>query len=169
VIVDMRIATDHVKRDVERTVRALISDDAVRVLRRTFEDAGVLPSTTGMPGSGANLLADSVAAEPAESFESIRFRGAYELALDTLDQQQLRRGRHASFLLGLCALGVFAAIILVVWGSLWRDTAAATHASALACLMCSGVIGLWYRHASRIAERGRADLRTLAKVELRRP
>ena len=32
-----------------------------------------------------------------------------------------------------------------------------------------GAIGLWYAYATRLAERVREDLRTLAKVELRRP
>jgi hypothetical protein len=183
VIVDARSAADHVKRDVERTVRALTSDAAVGIMRRTLEDAGVLPSPAGThggmpaegpgsvsargPGAGANSLADSVAAEPVESFESIRFRGAYQLAIDMLEQDHLRRGRYASFLLGLSSLCVFAAIVLVVIGSFWRGTT--THVSALASLMASGAIGLWYRHLSRITERVQADLRTLAKVELRRP
>ena len=162
VIVDARSAAGHVKRDVERTVRALTSDAAVGIMRRTLEDAGVLPSPRARmeeclrkglgacllrgPGAGANSLADSVAAEPVESFESIRFRGACQLAIDMLEQDHLRRGRYASFLLGLSSLCVFAAIVLVVIGSFWRGTT--THVSALASLMASGAIGLWYRHVA---------------------
>lgn len=43
---------DHVKREVERTVRALRTDAAVRILRRAFEDAGVLPLAARTEASG---------------------------------------------------------------------------------------------------------------------
>jgi hypothetical protein len=159
----------HVKGEVERTVRALTTDAAVRILRRAFEDAGVLPFAASgtLPGAkNATGLADAVAVEPAESFESLRFRGACELALKMLEQEHRRRRRHASLLLGLCALALLAAIGLAVSGLVWRDVPA--HVDGLTMLPC-GAIGVWYAYAARLAERVREDLRTLAKVELRRP
>lgn len=168
----------HVKGEVERTVRALTTDAAVRILRRAFEDAGVLPfAAAGTPpgassansansATSATRLADAVAVEPAESFESLRFRGACELALKMLEQEHRRRRRHASLLLGLCAIVLLAAIGLAVFGLVWRDVP--PHVDGLAMLPC-GAIGLWYAYAARLAERVREDLRTLAKIELRRP
>lgn len=171
----------HVKGEVERTVRALTTDAAVRIVRRAFEDAGVLPfaaagtlpvansgnsANIGSSGSSASRLADAVAVEPAESFESLRFRGACELALKMLEHEHRRRRRHASVLLGLCAIVLLAAIGLAVFGLVWRDVP--PHVDGLAMLPC-GAIGLWYAYAARLAERVREDLRTLAKVELRRP
>jgi hypothetical protein len=161
-----------VKGDVERTVRALTTAAAVRILRRAFEDAGVFPSASGwLPrlggATGANRLADAVAAEPAESFESLRFRGACELALNMLEQELRRRRRHASLLLGLCVVFLLSTLGFAVSSLIWRDPA--TDAGiGLAVLPCMA-IGLWYAYAARLAEHVREDLRTLAKVELRRP
>jgi hypothetical protein len=185
VIAGVHSEVGHVKGELERTVRALTTNAAVRILKRAFEDAGVLPSAgagsrpresrtnrTNLANranraDSANRLADAVAAEPAESFESLRFRGACELALKMLEQEHRRRRRHASILLGLCAVILLAAFGLAVSSLVWRD--AATHVgSSLAMLPC-GAIGLWYAHAARLAERVREDLRRLAKVELRRP
>lgn len=165
VIVGVDSAVSHVKGDVERAVRALTTAAAVRILRRAFEDAGVLPASAG--ARLRTTLADAVAVEPAESFESLRLRGAYELALTRLEREHRRRRRHASLLLGLCAILLLVAFGLAVSSLVWRD--AATHVrSGLAVLPC-GAIGLWYAYAARLAEHVREDLRTLAKVELRRP
>lgn len=163
---------DHVKREVERTVRALKTDAAVHILRRAFEDAGVLPfaERTGagpLPhADGAEILADAMAAEPAESFETLRFRGACDLALKMLEREHRRRRRHASILLGMCVVVLLAALGLAASSAVWRD--AVTHfRGGVAMLPCAG-LGLWYAYAARLAERVREDLRTLAKVELRR-
>jgi hypothetical protein len=166
-----------VKVDVERAVRALKSDVAVSILRRAFEDTGVLPSTIGAPGRGANSLADSVAAEPAESFESIRFRAAYESALGMLEQEHLRRLRHASILLALFSFGALATVTLTVVGLLGVGGGGrggggggpAMHVGVLAGAMLSGALGVWQRYAVRIAGRVSADLRMLAWAQLRRP
>ncbi len=111
VIAGVHREVGHVKGDVERTVRALTTAAAVRILRRAFEDAGVLPSSAS---ARASRLADAVAAEPAESFESLRFRGACELALKMLEQEHRRRRRHASLLLGLCAIVLLVTLGLAV-------------------------------------------------------
>jgi hypothetical protein len=174
VIAGVHSEVGHVKGEVERTVRALTTDAAVRILRRAFEDAGVLPFAAGAP-TGANSansensasrLADAIAAEPAESFESLRFRGACELALKMLEQEHRRRRRHASLLLGLSAIVLLVVVGLAVSSLVWREST--TLADGLAMLPC-GALGLWYAYAARMAECVREDLRTLAKVEFRRP
>jgi hypothetical protein len=164
VIAGVHREVGHVKGDVERAVRALTTAAAARILRRAFEDAGVLPSSAS---ARASRLADAVAAEPAESFESFRFRGACELALKMLEQEHRRRRRHASLLLGLCAIVLLVTLGLAVSSLVWRD--AAIHVSSGLAVVPCGAIGLWYVYAARLAERVREDLRTLAKVELRRP
>jgi hypothetical protein len=191
VIAGVHSEVGHVKGELERTVRALTTNAAVRILRRAFEDAGVLPSAAagGQPrasranrsdrasganranrasrGDSANRLADAVAAEPAESFESLRFRGACELALKMLEQEHCRRRRHASILLGLCAVILLAALGLATSSLVWRDVT--THVGGSLAMLPCGAIALWYAYATRLAERVREDLRRLAKVELRRP
>jgi hypothetical protein len=164
VIAGVHREVGHVKGDVERAVRALTTAPAVRILRRAFEDAGVLPSYAS---ARASRLADAVAAEPGESFESLRFRGACELALKMLEQEHRRRRRHASLLLGLCAIVLLVTLGLAVSSVVWRD--ATIHVSSGLAVVPCGAIGLWYAYAARLAERVREDLRTLAKVELRRP
>jgi hypothetical protein len=184
VIAGVHSEVGHVKGEVERMVRALTTDAAVRILRRAFEDAGVLPIAAAGMGTlprvssvnsvnsaksakSAKRLADAVALEPAESFESLRFRGACELALRMLEQEHRRRRRHASLLLGLCVIVLLAALGLAVSSLVWRD--AATHVNGGLAILACATIGLWYAYAARLAERVREDLRTLAKVELRRP
>jgi hypothetical protein len=167
VIAGVQSEVGHVKGELERTVRALTTNAAVRILRRAFEDAGVLPSAAAGSQPRVNGLADALAAEPAESFESLRFRGAFEVALKMLEQEHRRRRRHASILLGLCAIILLAALGLAVSSLVWRD--AATHVGGSLAMLPCGAIGLWYAYAARLAERVRVDLRTLAKVELRRP
>jgi hypothetical protein len=173
VIAGVHSEVGHVKGDLERTVRALTTDAAVRILRRAFEDAGVLPFAAAgtLPRvNSARRLADAVALEPAESFESLRFRGACELALKMLEQEHRRRRRHASLLLGLCAIILLAALGLAVSSLVWRDAATvATHVGGRLAMLSCVAIGLWYAYAARLAGRVREDLRTLAKVELRRP
>jgi hypothetical protein len=173
VIAGVHSEVGHVKGDLERTVRALTTDAAVRILRRAFEDAGVLPFAAAgtLPRvNSARRLADAVALEPAESFESLRFRGACELALKMLEQEHRRRRRHASLLLGLCAIVLLAALGLAVSSFVWRDAATvATHVDGRLAMLPCVAIGLWYAYAARLAGRVREDLRTLAKVELRRP
>jgi hypothetical protein len=164
VIADVQIEASYVKRDVERSVRALTTDAAVRILRRTFEDNGVLPSAAGTP-PGANSLADALAAEPAESFESLRFRSAYELAVEAIEQEHGRRRRHASILLRLCYLGVAVAVALAAASVFWGGGAPRV---LVLFVLFYGPIGFLFAHASRLAERVREDLRTLAKVEVRR-
>jgi hypothetical protein len=154
-----------VKSDVERTVRALTTDAAVRILRRAFEDAGVLPSAATPAPPGAESLADALKAEPAESFESLRFRGAFELAVEMIEQEHGRRRRHASILLRLCYLGAAIAVALVASSLLWGDGAPRI---LILFALFYGPIGFLFVHASRLADRVREDLRTLAKVEVRR-
>jgi hypothetical protein len=171
VIAGVHSEVGHVKGEVERTVRALTTDAAVRILRRAFEDAGVLPFAAGAPtgadsANSASRLADAIAAEPAESFESLRFRGACELALKMLEQEHRRRRRHTSLLLGLSAIVLLVVVGLAVSSLVWREST--TLADGLAMLPC-GALGLWYAYAARMAECVREDLRTLAKVEFRRP
>jgi hypothetical protein len=165
VIADVQIEASYVKRDVERSVRALTTDAAVGILRRTFEDNGVLPSAAGTPPPGANSLADALAAEPAESFESLRFRSAYELAVEAIEQEHGRRRRHASILLRLCYLGVAVAVALAAASVFWGGGAPRV---LVLFVLFYGPIGFLFVHASRLAERVREDLRTLAKVEVRR-
>jgi hypothetical protein len=166
VIAGVQSEVGHVKGDVERSVRALTTDAAVRILRHAFEEAGVLPSGAAATASapGAKSLADALAAEPAESFESLRFRGAYELAIEMIEQEHGRRRRHASILLRLCYLGAAIAFALVAAGVFWRGGALRL---AVLFALFYGPIGFLFAHASRLAERVREDLRTLAKVELR--
>jgi hypothetical protein len=165
VIAGAQSEVGHVKGDVERAVRALTTEAAVRILRHAFEDAGVLPSVADTALPRAGRLADALAAEPAESFESLRFRGAFELAIEMLEQDYAGWRRHILLLRRLCYLGVAITLALGVSSFFWPD--AVLHL-LLPFVLFYGPIAFLFVHASRLAERVREDLHTLAKVELRR-